>query len=109
MSAQTPVGVIPASKTVRSTIEVAVLPGTLGNCTADCMRCANLRKGFPQLEFPPAAPESGIVILQANLFAGRNNNQPPVFVRHSIAGDLATLCLRTPTPILREKSSGPHK
>jgi hypothetical protein len=28
MSAQTPVGVIPASKTVRRTIEVAVLRGT---------------------------------------------------------------------------------
>jgi hypothetical protein len=43
MSAHNPVGVIPASKTVRRTIEVAVLRGTLENCTLDCMRRANLR------------------------------------------------------------------
>ena len=43
MSAQNPVGVIPASKTVRRTIEVADLRGTLENCTLDCMRRANLR------------------------------------------------------------------
>jgi len=49
MSAQTPVGVIPATRTVRRTIDVAVLRGTLGNCTLDCMRCANSFKGFPQL------------------------------------------------------------
>jgi hypothetical protein len=45
MSAQNPVGVIPASKSVRRTIEVAVLRGTLENCTLDCMRRANLRHG----------------------------------------------------------------
>jgi divalent metal cation (Fe/Co/Zn/Cd) transporter len=45
MNAQTPVGVIPASKTVRRTIEVAILRGTLENCTLDSMRRANLHKG----------------------------------------------------------------
>jgi hypothetical protein len=45
MSAQNPVGVIPASKSVRRTIEVAVLRGTVENCTLDCMRRANLRHG----------------------------------------------------------------
>jgi hypothetical protein len=43
MSAQNPVGVIPASKTVRRTVEVAVLRSTLENCTLDCMRRANVR------------------------------------------------------------------
>src|SRR5947209_19850142 len=57
MRAQTPVGVRPASKTVRRTIEVAVLRGTLENCTLDCMRRANLHKGFLQLNFPPVSPE----------------------------------------------------
>src|SRR5438128_10284536 len=56
MRAQTPVGVSPASKTVRRTIEVAVLRGTLENCTLDCMRRANLHKGFLQLNFPPLSP-----------------------------------------------------
>src|SRR5437016_9688355 len=56
MRAQTPVGVSPASKTVRRTIEVAVLRGTLENCTLDCMRRANLHKGFLQLDFPPLSP-----------------------------------------------------
>jgi alkylhydroperoxidase family enzyme len=42
MSAQNPVGVIPASKSVRRAIEVAVLRGTSENCTLDCMRRANL-------------------------------------------------------------------
>src|ERR1700674_201030 len=56
MSAQTPVGVISASKTVRRTIEVAVLP-TLENCTLHSMRRANLHESFLQLEFPPLSPE----------------------------------------------------
>jgi hypothetical protein len=45
MSAQNPVGVLLASKSVRRTIEVAVLRGTLENCTLDCMGRANLRHG----------------------------------------------------------------
>jgi len=57
MSVQTPVGVIPASKTVKRTIEVAVRRDTLENCTLACMRCANFRKGFLQLEFPPLSPD----------------------------------------------------
>jgi len=43
MSAQNPVGVIPARKSVRRTIEVTVLRGTSENCTLDCMRRANPR------------------------------------------------------------------
>ncbi len=57
MSVQTPVGVTPASKTVRRTIEVAVRRDTLEDCTLACMRCANFRKGFLQLEFPPLSPD----------------------------------------------------
>jgi hypothetical protein len=49
MSAQAPVGVIPSRKTVRRIIEVAVFQATLGNCTLDCMRCANSWGGLPQL------------------------------------------------------------
>lgn len=57
MSAQSPVGVtIPPSRTARSTIEVAVLEATFGNCTSDCMRCANPVKGFPQLDPHPIQP-----------------------------------------------------
>jgi hypothetical protein len=40
---------MPASSTVSRTIEVAVFRATLGNCTLDCMRCANSCGGFPQL------------------------------------------------------------
>src|SRR6266705_996046 len=60
MSAQTPVGVIPEIITVSRTIEVAVLWATLENCTLGCMRCANFRKGFLQLEFPPLSPNKDV-------------------------------------------------
>src|SRR5713101_6071293 len=59
MRAQSPVGVIPASKTVSRTIEVAVLRGTLENCTLDSMRRANLHK-VSQLEFSPLIPDKQV-------------------------------------------------
>jgi hypothetical protein len=50
MSVQTQVGLLPASSTVRRTIEVKVLRGTLGNCILDCATCANSASGSPHLK-----------------------------------------------------------
>ncbi len=50
MSEQTPVGVIPASKAVRRTIEVAIFRATFGNSTLDPLRCANCPPFFIELE-----------------------------------------------------------
>jgi hypothetical protein len=50
INAQRPVGMtIPASSTVSSMIEVAVLDITFGNRTSECITCANSPKGFPPL------------------------------------------------------------
>src|ERR1700730_2630981 len=72
MNAQTPVGLIPASKTVTSTIEVAILRGTLENCTLDSMRRANLHKGTDRSFACPHALGRMAIEVQ-NEYVGKSN------------------------------------